>query len=159
MFLLIKGTVSRVFIFIFIKGTVRVIWKWPSMQRWQCLIHNGTLKTCIWSKMLKLKSIFWLEVTFTEKSIRLPSLHGGSLEITFTVPLITLSNQRKHSCVDVWILLFHWLITIPSLIQIDKMGKCPFWKYQLLHVKVLISNKIESSPPFDVEENHGTNGA
>ena len=94
----------------------------------------------------------YAQVTFTEKSIRLPSLHGGSLEVTFTVPLITLFNQKKHSCVDFWILLFHWLITIPFLIQNDNWGKCPFWKYRLMYI-------WENSPPSDVKENHGTNGA
>ena len=43
------------------KGTVSGIFKWPSMQRWQSLIYNGTLETLIWSKMWKIPSMFWLE--------------------------------------------------------------------------------------------------
>ena len=29
------------------KGTVSIMFKWPSMKRWQCPIHNATLKTCL----------------------------------------------------------------------------------------------------------------
>ena len=28
--------------------------KWPLMQRWQCLIYNGTLETFIWSMIWKI---------------------------------------------------------------------------------------------------------
>ena len=39
--------------------------KWPSMQRWQYPIHNGTLVTLIWSKMWKTPStFFWLESVY-----------------------------------------------------------------------------------------------
>ena len=31
------------------------------MQRWQCLINNGTLETLIWSKMWKIPSFFYIE--------------------------------------------------------------------------------------------------
>ena len=101
------------------------------IQRWQCPTYNSTVKTLIWSKMLRITSFFSLEkccfsktplflrnknaeVTFPEKpqtkknSLKkqkhgylfhtwsdkafkgtvvnrtLPSLHGGSLEITLT---------------------------------------------------------------------------
>ena len=35
------------------------ILKWPSIQRWQCLIHNGTLETFIWSIMWKIFCFFY----------------------------------------------------------------------------------------------------
>ena len=52
--------------------------KWPSIQRWKCLIWNGNLETLkLWNiyllKFWKLPSVFWFEkclllwVTFTEK--------------------------------------------------------------------------------------------
>ena len=46
-----------------IKRTVSEILKWTSMQRLQCPIYNGTLETLIWSKIKKIPSFFWLEIS------------------------------------------------------------------------------------------------
>ena len=48
------------------------------MKRWQCPIHNGTLKAFDQVKGLK----------GTVVNQTLLSVHGGSLEITLTVPLL-----------------------------------------------------------------------
>ena len=36
------------------------MFKWPSMQRIQCPIHNGTLETVIWAIIWKISSFFWV---------------------------------------------------------------------------------------------------
>ena len=36
-----------------IKGSLGVVSKWPSMERWQCPIHNGTAKTWSYSNAQK----------------------------------------------------------------------------------------------------------
>ena len=33
--------------------------KWPSKQRWHCSIHNGILKSFVWSNLIILKYIIW----------------------------------------------------------------------------------------------------
>ena len=44
-----------------VKETVcELNFKWPSRQRWQCPICNGTLETLICFKKLKDAIVFWL---------------------------------------------------------------------------------------------------
>ena len=49
------------------KWTFSLYFKWPSMQRWQCRIHNGTPKTFIWSIMWK-KLLFLDVLNFSNNS-------------------------------------------------------------------------------------------
>ena len=42
-------------------NSLKCSFKWPSLERWQCPIYNGTLETLIWLKMWKISSFFWLE--------------------------------------------------------------------------------------------------
>ena len=109
--------------------------KWPSMQRWQCPIYNGTfylikfelelpcLLSLVFSQQkwlahfllslnngeiirintfgiskMTLSSTFWLDLKGIVVNRELASLHGGSLKITFTVPLNILIYDNMMNC-------------------------------------------------------------
>ena len=97
------------------KGTVQRDFNWPFMQRWQCPFKTVPLKALsdlVWIKYQYLQ--FWKLIVFDYglfiylfiylfiiENWALPSLHGGSLEFTLTVPLNN-RPQNDPSRLRVW---------------------------------------------------------
>ena len=55
-----KNYVQNVDPFNYILRDCKLNFKWKSMQRWQCPIHNGTLEAFTCSKIWKILSFFWI---------------------------------------------------------------------------------------------------
>ena len=67
--------------------------KWPSMQRWQCPIHNGTLhnfKICVWSSMNLISMFIILKTDYV-----LCFFYNSDLDISTIGKHIGI-NRTKH---------------------------------------------------------------
>ena len=106
-------------VWIYVKGTVRVVFKWPSklhakmaMADWLLIINNWEI---LGNKhfLRKKKDVLLIRLRFQGcrcKSGRL-ALHGGSLKTTRTVPLLSnfLEGSKGHVLVNRSREFFNWI--------------------------------------------------